>query len=140
MLSRRSPTPDNLAADARGTRGELCAAGRVRDFGRHPHMNVVWLIPWHPVEDAGARSGLLAELRRELPRGHVLAGVRLTAIGARQDCDDVLFALDDGRVAVVHLTWSGRTEPVSDHPWTVLFDSMERFVQDEMKPEHRAWG
>ena len=103
-------------------------------------MNIDWLIPWHPVEDQREREGLLAELHRELPRGHVLVGVRLTPIGARQDCDDVLFALEDGRVAVVHLTWSGRTEPALDHPSTALFDSMDRFVEDEMKPEHREWG
>jgi hypothetical protein len=102
-------------------------------------MPVDWLIPWHPVKDAGAHNSLLAELHRELPRGQVLAGVEVTPIGARQDCDDILFALDDGRVAIVHLTWSGKTEPVSDHPWTVLFDSLERFVQDEMKPEHEGW-
>ena len=103
-------------------------------------MSVDWLIPWHPVEDAGARNGLLAEFQRKLPRGHVLAGVPVTAIGRRQDCDDVLFALEDGRVAIVHLTWSGKTEPVPDHPWTVLFDSFERFVEDEMKSEHEGWG
>ena len=102
-------------------------------------MSVDWLIPWHPIEDARVRDGLRAELQRELPRGHVLVGVPVTAIATRQDCDDVLFALDDGRVAIVHLTWSGKTEPVSDHPWTVLLDSMERFVEDEMKPEHEGW-
>src|SRR5438045_2550616 len=103
-------------------------------------MSIEWLIPWQPVEGADARRSLIAEFQRELPAGHVLSGARVTPIGRRQDCDDVLFALDDGRVAIVHLTWSGKTEPVSDHPWTVLFASMERFVEDEMTPQHREWG
>jgi len=103
-------------------------------------MRIDWLIPWHPVEDAAVRHSLRAELERELPRGHVLAGMRVTPIGARQDCDDVLFALENGRVAIVHLTWSGKTEPAPDHPWTALFDSLERFVEDEMKPQHEGWG
>jgi hypothetical protein len=95
-------------------------------------MSVDWLIPWHPVDNADERRGLLAEFECKLPQGHVLSGALVTAIGRRQDCDDVLFALEDGRVAIVHLTWSGKTEPVSDHPWTVIFDSLDRFVEDEM--------
>ena len=63
--------------------------------------------------------------------------IRMTPLACRQDCDDVLFALDDGRVAVVHLTWSRKGEPVSDHPSTSVFDSLDRFVEDEMKPTHR---
>jgi hypothetical protein len=60
-------------------------------------------------------------------------------IGRRQDCDDVLFALGDGRVAIVHLTYSGKREPVPSSPRTKLFDSLEHFVEEEMKPEHTKW-
>ena len=100
---------------------------------------VDWLVPWHSVDDPAVRHSLLAEFQREIPKGHVLTGASLTVIGRRQDCDDVLFALSDGRVAIVHLTWSGKREPVPSSPWTKLFDSLERFVEDEMKPEHIGW-
>ena len=99
-----------------------------------------WLIPWHPVGSEDERRGLLDELQRELPPGHALAGIRVTPIGRRQDCDDVLFSLEDGRVAVVHLTWSRKTEPAAEYPWTVVFDSLDRFVEDAMKPQHHEWG
>ena len=102
-------------------------------------MGVDWLIPWHPVEDASERRTLLAELQRELPSAHILSGVQTIPIARRHDCDDVLFALADDRVAVVHLTWSGRTEPLPELPWTVVFDSLNRFVDDNMKPEHEQW-
>ncbi len=108
-------------------------------FDEQLRMSVEWLIPWHPVDDAEVQDRLLAEFQRELPVGHVLAGTRPTPIGRRQDCDDVLFALADGRVAIVHLTWSGKRELVPSCPWTQLFDSLERFVEDEMKPEHSDW-
>ena len=102
-------------------------------------MSIEWLIPWHPVDSADVRGRILAEFQRELPPGHVLSGAQVTPIGRRQDCDDVLFALENGRVAIVHLTWSGKREPVSNYPWTKLFDSLDRFVEDEMKPEHSEW-
>jgi hypothetical protein len=106
----------------------------------HERPAVEWLVPWHPVDDPAIRRSLLAELQRELPKGHVLTGASLTAIGRRQDRDDVLFALSDGRVAIVHLTWSGKCEPVPTSPWTMIFDSLNRFIEEEMKPEHRDWG
>ena len=55
---------------------------------------------------AMARDGL----RRELSAGHPLYDMPTRAVGRRQDCDDVLFSIEDGsgRVAVVHLTWTQR--------------------------------
>src|SRR5262245_16040673 len=103
-------------------------------------MSADWLIPWHPIADASEQGGLLSELRRELPREHPLFGLDVSPIARRQDCDDVLFSVKDGRVAIVHLTWSGKTEPIADFPWTVIFESMESFVEQSMKPEHKEWG
>lgn len=51
------------------------------------------------------------ELQRELPTGHVLQGHAALAIARRQARDDVVFVLDDGRICVVHLTWSVETNP-----------------------------
>ncbi len=112
--------------------GEVC-----EEF--HESVQVDWLIPWHPVDDPAVRRSLLAVLQREIPKGHVLAGASLTVIGRRQDCDDVLFALSDGRVAIVHLIWSGKRERIPDSPRTKIFGSLDRFVEDAMKPAHRDW-
>ena len=49
-------------------------------------------------------------LRSEVDKGHELHGVEVTAIARSTYTDDVLYQLEDGRVAEVHLTWSGHRE------------------------------
>ena len=53
-------------------------------------------------------AGIAQELLREVGVGHPLHGLPVRTLARRQDCDDVLFAIEDGteRVAVVHLTWT----------------------------------
>jgi hypothetical protein len=49
-----------------------------------------------------------------------------------QDRDDVLFAVDEGeevRFVVVHLTWSGRTEPSPTCPRTQFFESLGKWIE-----------
>ncbi len=89
-----------------------------------------WVEPWEAVDDGGAN--LVAQLRRELSPGHLLQNRDATAIGRRIAGNDVLFELDDGGFAVVHLAWS--PEPFSDaeSPWTTLYDSFEDFLKEEI--------
>ena len=51
------------------------------------------------------------ELRREVPTGHVLKGLRCLAVARNVTCDEVAFVLDDGRVCIVHLTWRVERDP-----------------------------
>jgi hypothetical protein len=83
-----------------------------------------FLEPWRAVDDR-LRSNLEAELSRELPADHVLAGKAVQAVAARADRDDVLFSLPDGGYAVVHLTWSGRREASPEWPSTELYSSLD---------------
>lgn len=105
----------------------------------HERPTVEWLVPWHPVDDPAVRRSLLTELQRELPKGHVLTSASLTVIARRQDRDDVLFALSDGRVAIVHLTYPRERERLPDFPRTWLYETLDRFVEEVMKPAHRGW-
>jgi hypothetical protein len=57
------------------------------------------------------RDALAAELSRELPSGHVLAGYPAIVLARCEICDDVLILLDDEGYAVVHLTWKRETNP-----------------------------
>lgn len=50
-------------------------------------------------------------LERELSPAHVLRDRVVAALARRDDCDDVVVRLDDGRLCVVHLTWSVETNP-----------------------------
>ena len=73
--------------------------------------------------DAAVAQSLEAELKRELPQGHVLFGVPVEAFGHSLGSDDVLFRHRDepDRFTIVHLTWVGHTEINAQHP-TVEFD------------------
>jgi hypothetical protein len=71
---------------------------------------------------------------------HPLYQQQAIAIGQRCDCDDVLFHLPASSVpyAMVHLTWSGKTEPVG-WPATSLYTSLEDWIKQCMQPDHETY-
>lgn len=95
-----------------------------------------YLIPWHAVGSNSLR--LQAELAAEVGREHPLYGRDMQAVAVRQDCDDVLFvSVDEPQVvAVVHLTWSGRSEREPRWPETTLFASMDDWIERGMMIDH----
>ena len=81
------------------------------------------------------RRAVLAELRRELVPKHPLFG-RINGIDAfHAASDNVLARLDDGTLAVVHPTWSGKSEPYENCPSFVILgegsDAARRFRDNE---------
>jgi hypothetical protein len=60
-------------------------------------------------------------------------------LARRQDCDDVLFALEDGtgRVAVVHLSYQIERDP--RWPSVEWFDGIEDFCRRRMQTDHAAF-
>jgi hypothetical protein len=74
---------------------------------------------WYAPELADA-EGLESEASREIGPGHSLRGHALTLIARCDGCDHAAFRLDDGRFAIVHLTWAGREEPPA-WPSTEIF-------------------
>ncbi len=97
---------------------------------------VDWLLPWYEA-DQSERSGLEAQLSREIAPGHVLEGVEVRLIARRQDTDDALFILADGRVAEVHLTWRRTRETDPHWPGTAVFESLEQWANESMIPLRR---
>jgi hypothetical protein len=97
--------------------------------------NLIWLFPWVSVQ----RAELVSELQREVGTNHPLYQQRARAIGQRCDGDDVLFHVPDCTLpyAVVHLTWSGRTEP-DDWPATTFYASLEDWQIRCMRADHQA--
>ncbi len=79
---------------------------------------------WRAIGGAEAKA-LDAELRRELPAAHVLAGRSVHAIARRDDQDDVLFEDGDHTVYFVHLTYSAETDP--QWPFTERYDDVNAF-------------
>jgi hypothetical protein len=96
------------------------------------------LEPWHSVSPE-RRAQLDAEVARELPPGHVLAGRRLVAAAAHSDRDDVVFEVPGLGYAVVHLTWSGRREKSSESPRAAVFRSIEEWRDRVMLCDHEEW-
>ncbi|GAB5527951.1 MAG: hypothetical protein Roseis2KO_58230 [Roseivirga sp.] len=90
--------------------------------------------PWEDINEYPQDIGntLSKELKRELHRKHPLYGIKVALIGKRQDNDDILVELEDGRVAVVHLTWKGRGE---SGPWpsTRIYQSKKDFWEKAMR-------
>lgn len=85
--------------------------------------------PWHPCDD----QSLVDELYREVGTEHQLHRIGAKVVARRQDQDDVLFELSDGRFAIVHLTWSTECNPA--WPSTNIYDSrlaMETEIQREI--------
>jgi hypothetical protein len=89
--------------------------------------------PWQAIHPEHV-VGLTEELQRELPSGHVLAGIVAVPIGHRSDADDVLFRVGDPphRFAIVHLTFARETNP--KWPSTEIYDTFEQFTAEAMRP------
>jgi hypothetical protein len=94
---------------------------------------VQFLEPWRQ-----AVPGLESELRNEVSEGHPLFGRKAISVARRKDSDDVLFLLLDhpSPLAVVHLTWTGRSERNSTWPQTTFYTSLQDWVERCMKPDH----
>lgn len=94
------------------------------------------LPPW-TVLGVDRAQALELELTRELSPNHALEGRKVTALAARNDCDEVLFEIEDGaaKLALVHMTWS--KEVNSKWPRTILFDNWEEWAQNVKLPNHQ---
>jgi hypothetical protein len=95
-----------------------------------------WLTPWYPVTDTEICAALERQLRVELSDRHALHGTSARLVARRADTDDALFALPDGRVAEVHLTWRSSTEDDPRWPATSVFASLDEWAEASMTPLH----
>lgn len=78
---------------------------------------------------AGSRraSDLLAELTREVPPGHPLCGLERQVIAEALPQEEVVVQAGE-RVALVHLTWSGRRK-LPPWPTAVFVESAAAFEE-----------
>ena len=98
-----------------------------------------------------------AELQKEIKRTssslfgiiksttkHVLADYEYSAVCKSGRIDDILFSIHDNNgsgksYALVHLTFSGKTEEDTVFPSTTLFDSFDNFKFERMYPDKAEW-
>jgi hypothetical protein len=86
---------------------------------------IKWPIGWRPIGDDEIGTAFEAELYRELCTAHALYGLRVSTLGRRNDGDDFLFSLEDGRVTEVHLTW--QRESIPEWPKAQLYRGIEEW-------------
>jgi hypothetical protein len=84
-----------------------------------------------------AQEAMAAELDRELAPGHPLHGQPAQALAKCGHCDSVLFALPGDGLAIVHLTWTRKSEsPPFPHAdvmteWATALAAMARHQDEE---------
>jgi hypothetical protein len=84
---------------------------------------------WHAPSDEKPWDGLVKQIYKEVGNGHVLKGFQLQLLARRLDSDDAVFALHDGRVAEVHMTWrQDGPETNPRFPATAVFPNFEEWL------------
>ncbi len=104
-----------------------------------PPPQLDWLEPWQRLE--GSSDTFVKELQKELPFRHVLYGLSGVAVARSIDCDDVLFSTADPAIslAVVHLTWTGRTEFGPRCPLATGYKSWRDWTERCLFPDHQEY-
>ena len=107
----------------------MCRVGELRGSIVTERIDLPLLSPW---VKPYSPDGLAHELQKEVGSLHPLYLKPAQAIAVARDRDDVLFVVQDGtrvRYAVVHLTWSQRTEENPAIPRTQFFDSLTAWIE-----------
>lgn len=90
---------------------------------------------WNVLEmDENSIQTLLNEFKLELPDNHLLKGEKIDLVAKKTNNDDIVLELDDGRIAVVHLTWKSRKE-IEGYPITRIYKDEIDFWNKEMKQD-----
>ena len=94
------------------------------------------LLPWQEPWDAlpeHMHQAYQSQLKHELVRGHPLFGHLCTVLGKHGGSDDILVALANGQVAVVHLTWAVAGNAL--FPITTFFADWDDFAAQRMEED-----
>lgn len=87
----------------------------------------------YEMEDKNVQS-LMDELKLELPENHLLRGKKIKLIARKINNDDIVLELENGYIAVVHLTWKSKKETFG-YPITRVYKDKIEFWNQEMKLE-----
>ncbi|SEB48623.1 hypothetical protein SAMN04489761_0992 [Tenacibaculum sp. MAR_2009_124] len=75
---------------------------------------------------------LIDELKLELPDNHILFNLKTELIAKKITNDDIVLQLENGNIAVVHLTWKTKKENI-EYPITRFYHDKLDFWNREMK-------
>lgn len=92
--------------------------------------------PWMALRaDSESAKFFEHEVARELAPGHSLYGRRLHTVAKNSTCDDLLFRLDDGTFAEVHLTFTPTPPERPGWPRYRTFENLADWMVASMRPE-----
>jgi len=85
------------------------------------------------MEDKSIQA-LTNELKLELPNNHLLRNANNELIARKTHNDDIVLELENGNIAVVHLTWKAKKE-IEGYPITRIYKDKLDFWNREMKQD-----
>jgi hypothetical protein len=93
--------------------------------------DIVWSRFWRPMydgEDGTEAQSFQNILASELTSVHPLFSFQPKILGRCRSNDDVVAILNDGRIAVIHLTWKGKPDQNPEkYPSWGCFNTVEAF-------------
>ena len=112
---------------------ELLSKGALEEQLNPSVFGLKFLEPYQWEIEEEQEQALLAELALELPKGHSLKNQKLDFLLAKRiDKEEIVLALENGSMAVVHLTWKGKVEQAG-YPKTRIYNTEKEFWQKEMR-------
>lgn len=96
---------------------------------------LLFLKPWKALSEAGAKV-YEDELARELAVHRPLYGHQFYAVAITVESDDVLYRLDDGTFAQVHLTFMKESPERPGWPGHDVFETLADWMIERMLPSH----
>lgn len=101
--------------------------------------NINWLEPWDSL--CTEPCSFERELYREVGEEHILFGKKVSTIGRQYDRDDFLFHVHDSEYcfAVVHLTYSHRSEESPNYPRTKVYKDLDDWIKKCMIPDNAEY-
>ncbi len=124
---------------------DLLKEGNLEEILNESVFGIKFIEPWVEALDLPECGEYLKrELLKELSEEHFLSGQTLKVLAKRQDNDDVLFSLSEGRLVIVHLTWIGRSER-KGFPRTLVYQNKKEFWRLRLKEDieefndYRLW-
>jgi hypothetical protein len=86
--------------------------------------------PWYWTDE-----NLSKQLEIELHDNHILKGRSTKTIARRQDNDDVLFEIENGEYAVVHITWQKSAHKNILFPTTEIYLNWQDIFENKILPD-----
>ncbi len=115
---------------------DLLSEGNLEEILNESIFGLNFLEPYWDALEMEEKSihSLINELKKELPKSHALFNESYELIARKTNNDDIVLELENGKLAVVHLTWKSKTE-VDGYPITRIYENKIDFWNREMKQD-----